>query len=87
MTPVIPIFSVLGRQVYVEREDISKLPEVIQINFENTLYWVYISTKKLTCFLCKEEGGHLAKHCKSIEANAREPLIISHQRRSFSLHS
>ena len=59
------------RQVYVDPEDIKNLPETIQVNFENTLYWIYISTDRLTCFLCKEEG-HLAKYCHNGESSNQQ---------------
>jgi hypothetical protein len=61
------------RQVYVNPEDTIKLPESMQINFDNTLYWIYFSTEKLTCFICKEEG-HLAKYCKTTGNN--EPHAV-----------
>ena len=54
------------RQVYVNPEDEGKLPESLQIHYEGTSYWVYITGEKLSCFLCKEEG-HLAKYCKNTE--------------------
>lgn len=50
------------RQVYIPPEDVNKLPESIQINHEDTQYWIYISTDTLSCFLCKKEG-HIAKSC------------------------
>lgn len=58
------------RQVFVPPEDVDKLPVSLEIDFEGTVYWIYFSTQKLTCFICKEEG-HLARHCVSqgIEEN------------------
>ena len=52
------------RQVYIHPEDVTNLPDVLQINFDSVNYWIYLSTEKLSCFLCKEEG-HLAKFCKN----------------------
>lgn len=56
------------RQMYVRPEDAQKIPENMQINYDDTTYWIYLSAEKLTCFLCKEEG-HLAKYCKNTESN------------------
>lgn len=56
------------RQMYVRPEDVQKIPENMQINYNDTTYWIYLSAEKLTCFLCKEEG-HLAKYCKNTESN------------------
>lgn len=52
------------RQLYIKPEDMEKLPESIQIAFEGTTYWIYISSASPICFICKEEG-HLARQCKS----------------------
>ncbi|KAK2579155.1 hypothetical protein KPH14_011605 [Odynerus spinipes] len=43
-------------------ENTFKLPEALQIQYDNTNYWIFISSGILTCFLCKQEG-HTAKHC------------------------
>ena len=60
------------RQVYINPEDVSKLPPSIKINYDDTIYWIYFSTEKLTCFLCKEEG-HVARFCKNV---AELPTIL-----------
>lgn len=54
------------RQMYIKPEDIPLLPPVLRIQLDNTTYYIYLSTEKVTCFLCNEEG-HLAKHCKNIQ--------------------
>lgn len=69
------------RQVYVDPEDIIKFPETIQVNFDNTLYWIYISTDRPACFLCKEEG-HLAKYCQKGESSNQQTSKSSHQEMS-----
>ncbi|KAM0734621.1 Transposon TX1 uncharacterized 82 kDa protein [Formica fusca] len=56
------------RQMYVHPKDVQKIPENMQINYDDTTYWIYLSAEKLTCFLCKEER-HLAKYCKNTESN------------------
>lgn len=54
------------RQTYISPDDIDKLPASMKIHFEGTDYWIYLSTDKVMCFLCKEEG-HVAKYCKNVE--------------------
>ena len=54
------------RQVYVDLNDVNKIPESTLIVHNDVKYWIYLSAAKLICFLCKEEG-HLAKHCKNTE--------------------
>ena len=60
----------LRRQFYVKEEDENKLPEKLQINFDNTTYWTYLTTESTLCFLCKQTG-HTAKLC------TKNDLIIS----------
>lgn len=62
------------RQMYIQPEDVSKLPESLKITYDNTTYWIYFSTEKITCFLCKEEG-HLARHCKNGESHLQQQRI------------
>lgn len=52
------------RKVYVDPVDVNKIPQSAQLVHDNISYWIYFSSEKLSCFLCKEEG-HLAKHCRS----------------------
>ena len=53
------------RQIYVQPEDIEKIPPSMQITYDSTAYWIYLSTEKLTCFICKEEG-HVAGTAKTL---------------------
>ena len=53
------------RQMYIKPEDISRLPETLKINFEDSNFRIYLSTDKVICFLCKEEG-HLQKDCQNV---------------------
>lgn len=65
----IPGFNHVGsfrKQMFLKPEDIEKLPPNMQIMHEGTPHWIYFSSDKLACFLCKEEG-HIAKNCKNIE--------------------
>ena len=72
------------RAVYIDQDDVNKLPELTQIVFENIKYYIYISTQKLTCFLCKEEG-HLAKHCANANILSQEfPTIQSKNKISLT---
>ena len=53
------------RQVYINPDDMHKLPEIIKIIYEEIAYFVYPSTDAFKCFVCKMEG-HLAKHCTAV---------------------
>lgn len=57
------------RQVYIQPGDEDKLPSSLKISYDNSTYWIYFSTQKIVCFLCKEEG-HLARYCKNVESYA-----------------
>lgn len=50
------------RQLYVTLDDVNKISESLQISFEETNYWIYLTTDTMTCFLCKQEG-HIAMQC------------------------
>ncbi|OXU17350.1 hypothetical protein TSAR_003915 [Trichomalopsis sarcophagae] len=61
------------RQIYVKEEDISRIPENLQVNYDNTPYWVYLSTDSTNCFLCKQTD-HVAKQCpEHIASQADNP--------------
>lgn len=51
------------RQVYIHPDDVDKIPNSIQITYDETKYWIYLSDDDVTCFLCKQTG-HLAKNCQ-----------------------
>lgn len=65
------------RQVYIHPEDLEKLTGPIQINHDDTNYWIYPSTDNVKCFTCKKEG-HISKNCpvneNSTERNTIEPI-------------
>ena len=50
------------RQVYIQEGDEALLPESLQIFYEGTPYWIYLSTDSTNCFVCKQTG-HTAKVC------------------------
>ena len=50
------------RQIYIKEELVHLLPETLQINFDNTTYWVYLTTDSTSCCICKQTG-HIAKLC------------------------
>ena len=54
------------RQMYLSPEDELKMPASLPIIYDGTNYWIYLSSEKLICFNCKQEG-HLAKHCRNFE--------------------
>lgn len=56
------------RQFYIKEEDEKLLPESIQINFDNTTYWTFLSTDSTACFIC-QQIGHIAKACPSATRN------------------
>ena len=62
------------RQVYVDAADINKIPQSCQLEHEDVTYWIYFSSDKLACFLCKEEG-HTARYCKN--ANYTESVLAT----------
>ena len=62
--PWFPHILSFRRQVYVHPDSVSKIPESLQINFEDTVYWIYLTTNTLVYFLCKL-AGHIAKNCKA----------------------
>ena len=59
------------RQVYIKQDDANRLPENFQVNYDNTTYWVYLSTDSTSCFLCKQTG-HVAKQCPDQETELED---------------
>ncbi|XP_044582995.1 uncharacterized protein LOC123264014 [Cotesia glomerata] len=58
------------RQVYVSPTDEKKLPDKLQINYEDINYWIYPTCDSFKCFLCKEDG-HLARNCPTNNQNSQ----------------
>lgn len=59
------------RQLYVHPDDVTKIPESIQIDFEDTKYWIFTTAESPVCFICKKEG-HIAIKCP--ENQGKTPL-------------
>ena len=51
------------KQIFIHPDDESKIPESIQINFDDTSYWIFPSTDTIKCFVCKKVS-HIAKKCQ-----------------------
>ncbi|KAI4473072.1 hypothetical protein M0802_016337 [Mischocyttarus mexicanus] len=64
------------RQIFITPEDIEKLPESFQITYEDTTYWIYVSSDNISCFLCKKEG-HIAKNCSEKPLNPPSVPLFS----------
>lgn len=50
------------RQIFVEPDDIKNIPSDFTVNHDDTTYYIYVTTDKMACFLCKKEG-HTTKYC------------------------
>lgn len=59
------------RQVYIKEKDVTKSPESFQITYEDTPYWIFLSTDSTICFICKQ-AGHLAKACPNTNQSRSE---------------
>ena len=65
------------RQVYIKESDEELLPESLQINYENTTYWLYLSTDATSCFACKQTG-HVPTLCPNTFVNTTDDNTHSH---------
>ena len=63
------------RQVYIHPDNVPNIPESLQINYDDTSYWIYLSTDNLTCFLCKK-SGHIAKNCTAAQQNKPDEKAV-----------
>lgn len=53
------------RQIFINPEDVTKIPDSLLILHDNTQYRIFISKDNVSCFLCKREG-HIAKQCDNV---------------------
>lgn len=51
------------RQLFINQEDITKLPGSLLINYNQTSYRIFFTDDRITCFLCKAVG-HTSTSCK-----------------------
>lgn len=61
------------RQVYIKEQDETLLPESMQISYDNTSYWIFLSTDSTRCFICKQ-SGHVAKMCPNSQESTAEGM-------------
>ena len=64
------------RQLYVKPEDFDKLPSSFQLHYDDTNYWIYVSSDTPICFVCKVEG-HLARQCNTATSKQTDELAKS----------
>lgn len=66
------------RQIYINHEDIPKLPSSLLINVNENQFRVFFTDDKITCFLCKSVG-HTTTNCKKNTENKSisDPLLDS----------
>lgn len=50
------------RQIFIDPEDINKVPDSMTIFYDNTTYRIYFTSDTMACFNCKQ-AGHLANQC------------------------
>lgn len=50
------------RQTYIKPEDEDRIPESLQVTYNETSHWIYLTTDTTTCFICKQKG-HIARIC------------------------
>lgn len=55
--------SSFRRQIYINPEDINKIPDSILIKQEDTTFRIFITEDTQTCFICKQ-NGHITTTCK-----------------------
>lgn len=56
------------RQVFVHPDDIEKIPGDFSITYDATTFHIFVTTDKMICFECKQEG-HTSKHCPTLRQN------------------
>ncbi|KAK2578088.1 hypothetical protein KPH14_001321 [Odynerus spinipes] len=70
------------RQIFINPEDTSKLPDSFLITHDETQYRIFVSSDKVSCFVCKQEG-HVANQCPTntkptlLNNDNAEPLVTN----------
>jgi hypothetical protein len=62
------------RQMFLNHEDIPKLPSSLLININENQFRIFFTDDKITCFLCKSIG-HTTSNCKKNTANNYESVV------------
>lgn len=65
------------RQVYINQDSMSKLPNSITVTVENTMFRIFITDDTVTCFQC-HQTGHFSNQCKNIpdKINVTDETLI-----------
>jgi len=66
------------RQMYINQEDVTKLPGSLVINLNQTSFRVFFTDDKITCFLCKGVG-HTSASCtkQTLHSSTTNTLILN----------
>ncbi|KAL4701872.1 hypothetical protein ACJJTC_012511 [Scirpophaga incertulas] len=75
-----PVFNHIlsfRRQIYIVPEDVDKLPERLQIDYDDISYWIYLTTETMTSFICQKQG-HIASKCTETTHN----FVVSNKKPS-----
>lgn len=58
----------MRKQVYLNPEDLEKMPDKLLFTYDGYTDFMYFTTDKPTCFLCHQDG-HLAKSCSAMSVS------------------
>ncbi|CAI6346675.1 unnamed protein product [Macrosiphum euphorbiae] len=64
--------------MFINQEDITKLPGSLVINFNQTSFRIFFTDDRITCFLCKEVGHTSASCKKQISHNSKIATVDDH---------
>lgn len=72
------------RHIYIKEQDEELLPATMEIFYEDTKHYIYLSTDSARCFICKQ-NGHIAKLCPNVSReNLAENSNVNNDRASDS---
>ncbi|KAJ8669989.1 hypothetical protein QAD02_001248 [Eretmocerus hayati] len=69
------------RQVYVDPEDVQKIPKSMRVKCGGYSSWIYFSAEQITCFICNQEG-HLARYCQNAGTSTITPDDVNNTQRT-----